>query len=155
MVLNYIWVGFFIVSFAVGLIRLILFYLNRGGLLDSPWLQKLASTGVFEVMVKSAFEMAKTAVMEIGLPMAGIMKPLSGGGARATMLDTMKQYGADSFAGRLSCMFQGAADTTFLIIAMYFGSVGIKKTRYAVAGGLIADFAGVIAAIIIAYIFFG
>jgi spore maturation protein SpmB len=83
------------------------------------------------------------------------MKPLSGGGARAAMLDTMKVHGADSLAGRLSCMFQGAADTTFFIIAVYFGSVGIKKTRYSVAGGLIADLAGVIAAIIIAYMFFG
>lgn len=88
------------------------------------------------------------------LPTA-FLKPLSGGGARAMMIETMKQTGADSFPARLSCMFQGAADTTFFIIAVYFGSVGIKKTRYAVAGGLIADFAGVIAAIIIAYIFFG
>lgn len=83
------------------------------------------------------------------------MKPLSGGGARAAMLDTMRVFGADSFEGRLSCIFQGAADTTFFIIAVYFGSVGIVKTRYAVAGGLIADLAGVIAAIWIAYVFFG
>jgi spore maturation protein SpmB len=67
----------------------------------------------------------------------------------------MKSEGPDSLAGRLSCIFQGAADTTFFILAVYFGSVGIKKTRYALAGGLIADFAGVIAGIIIAYIFFG
>jgi spore maturation protein SpmA len=87
------------------------------------------------------------------LPTA-FMKPLSGGGARAMMIETMKTEGADSFAGRLSCIFQGAADTTFFIIAVYFGSVGIKKTRYSVAGGLIADLAGVIAAIWIAYLFF-
>jgi spore maturation protein SpmB len=83
------------------------------------------------------------------------MKPLSGSGARAMMLDTMNAYGADSFAGRLACIFQGAADTTFFILAVYFGSVGIKKTRYSVAGGLLADLAGVIAAIWIAYLFFG
>ena len=71
------------------------------------------------------------------------------------MIDAMNTYGADSFAGRLSCLFQGATDTTFYILAVYFGSVGIKKTRHAVACGLIADLAGIIAAIILAYIFFG
>src|SRR5204862_8078018 len=88
------------------------------------------------------------------LPTA-FMKPLSGGGARAMMIETMKTEGADSFAGRLACIFQGAADTTFFILAVYFGSVGIKHTRYSIAGGLIADFAGVIGAIWIAYVFFG
>ncbi|NLD22290.1 MAG: hypothetical protein GX664_07465, partial [Bacteroidales bacterium] len=88
------------------------------------------------------------------LPTA-IMKPLRGSGARAMMVETMREFGADSFAGRLSCIFQGAADTTFYIIALYFGSVGIKKTRYSVWAGLIADFAGILAAIFIAYIFFG
>jgi len=87
------------------------------------------------------------------LPTA-FMKPLSGSGARGMMVDTMKQFGADSFAGRLSCIFQGAADTTFYIVAVYFGSVGIKKTRYAITAGLIADLAGVIAAILVAYLFF-
>jgi len=87
------------------------------------------------------------------LPTA-FMKPLSGSGARGMMVDTMKQFGADSFAGRLSCIFQGAADTTFYIIAVYFGSVGIKKTRYAITAGLLADLAGVIAAIFVAYLFF-
>jgi spore maturation protein SpmA len=87
------------------------------------------------------------------LPTA-FMKPLSGSGARGMMVDTMKQYGADSFAGRLSCIFQGAADTTFYIIAVYFGSVGIKKTRYAITAGLLADLAGIIAAIFVAYLFF-
>lgn len=87
------------------------------------------------------------------LPTA-FMKPLSGSGARAMMVEAMKTNGADSFVGRLSCLFQGAADTTFYIIALYFGSVGIKKTRYAVIAGLIADLAGVIAAISLAYIFF-
>lgn len=87
------------------------------------------------------------------LPTA-LMKPLSGSGARGLMLDAMKTFGADSFAGRLSCMFQGAADTTFYIVALYFGSVGIKKTRYAIGAGLLADLAGVIAAIVLAYTFF-
>lgn len=84
-----------------------------------------------------------------------LMKPLSGSGAKAMMVEAMKTYGADSFAGRLSCLFQGAADTTFYIVALYFGSVGIKKTRYAVTAGLVADLGGIIAAIFIAYIFFG
>jgi len=87
------------------------------------------------------------------LPTA-IMKPLSGSGARGMMVDAMQQYGADSFAGRLSCMFQGTTDTTFYIIAVYFGSVAIRKTRHAVFCGLAADVAGVIAAVAIAYIFF-
>ena len=88
------------------------------------------------------------------LPTA-FMKPLSGSGARGFMIECMQSCGADSLAGRLSCMFQGAADTTFFILAVYFGSVGIKDTRHAVACGLIADFAGVLAAIAFAYFFFG
>lgn len=88
------------------------------------------------------------------LPTA-FMKPLSGSGARGFMIECMNTCGPDSFAGRLSCLFQGAADTTFFILAVYFGSVGIKDTRHAVACGLIADVAGVIAAIGIAYFFFG
>lgn len=87
------------------------------------------------------------------LPTA-LMKPLSGSGARGLMIDTMTTYGADSFAGRLASVFQGATDTTFYIIAVYFGSVGIKNTRYAVPCGLIADLAGILAAIGIAYLFF-
>jgi spore maturation protein SpmB len=88
------------------------------------------------------------------LPTA-IMKPLSGSGARGMMVDAMNTYGADSFVGRLASVFQGATDTTFYILALYFGSVGVRKTRHAVACGLIADFAGITAAIFIAYIFFG
>ena len=84
-----------------------------------------------------------------------IMKPLSGSGARGMMVDAMKTYGADSFAGRLACIFQGATDTTFYILAVYFGSVGIRKTRHALTCGLLADLAGIIAAIIVACIFFG
>lgn len=89
-----------------------------------------------------------------GLPVA-FMKPLSGSGARGLMIDAMKTYGPDSFAGRLSCTLQGATDTTFYILAVYFGSVGIKNTRYAVGCGLLADLAGVIAGIFVAYLFFG
>jgi spore maturation protein SpmA/spore maturation protein SpmB len=88
------------------------------------------------------------------LPVA-LMKPLSGSGAKAMMLDTMKAFNPDSFVGRLACIFNGSADTTFYIVALYFGSVGIKKTRYAIPMGLLADFAGVIAAIFVAYLFFG
>ena len=87
------------------------------------------------------------------LPTA-LMKPLSGSGAGGMMIDTMKTFGADSFAGRLACTFQGATDTTFYIIAVYFGAVGIRNTRYAVPCGLIADLAGIIAAVVIAYLFF-
>ena len=90
----------------------------------------------------------------VGALPTAFMKPLSGSGAKAMMVEAMNTYGADSFIGRLSCLFQGAADTTFYIIALYFGSIGIKKTRYAVGAGLIADIGGVIAAILIAYLFF-
>ena len=83
-----------------------------------------------------------------------LMKPLSGSGARGMMVDAMTNYGADSFVGRLSCVFQGSTDTTFYILAVYFGSVGIKNTRHAVSCGLLADLAGVIAAIAICYLFF-
>ena len=91
----------------------------------------------------------------VGALPTAIMKPLSGSGARGMMVDAMNTYGADSFAGRLACIFQGATDTTFYILAVYFGSVGIKKTRHALTCGLLADLAGIIAAIIIGYIFFG
>ena len=90
----------------------------------------------------------------VGALPTAIMKPLSGSGARVMMIDAMNTYGADSFAGRLACLFQGATDTTFYILAVYFGSVGIKKTRHAVTCGLLADLAGIIAAVILAYIFF-
>lgn len=88
------------------------------------------------------------------LPTA-LMKPLSGSGARGMMVDAMNTHGADSFVGRLASIMQGTSDTTFYILALYFGSVGIRKTRHAVACGLLADLSGIIAAIFIAYIFFG
>jgi spore maturation protein SpmA len=83
------------------------------------------------------------------------MKPLSGSGSRAMMINTMQTFGPDSFAGRLGCVFNGSADTTFYIVALYFGSVGIKRSRYAIPAGLIADLAGIIAAILVTYLFFG
>lgn len=90
----------------------------------------------------------------VGALPTALMKPLSGSGARGMMVDAMSTYGADSFVGRLSCIFQGSTDTTFYILAVYFGSVGIRYTRHAVACGLLADLAGVIAAIAICYMFF-
>ena len=91
----------------------------------------------------------------VGALPTAIMKPLSGSGARGMMVDAMQTYGADSFVGRLSCIFQGSTDTTFYILAVYFGSVGIRHTRHAVTCGLLADLAGIIAAIGICYLFFG
>ena len=90
----------------------------------------------------------------VGALPTALMRPLSGSGARGMMVDAMTTYGADSFIGRLSCVFQGSTDTTFYIIAVYFGSVGIRHTRHAVTCGLLADLAGVIAAIAICYLFF-
>jgi spore maturation protein SpmB len=83
------------------------------------------------------------------------IRPLSGSGARAMMVETMKTYGADSFAGRLASVMQGTTETTFYVVAVYFGAVNIRNTRYAITCGLVADFVGVIAAIWVAYIFFG
>jgi spore maturation protein SpmB len=88
------------------------------------------------------------------LPTA-LMKPLSGSGARGMMIDTMTRFGADSFPGRLSAIFQGSSDTTFYVVAVYFGAVGIKNTRYAIPSMLLADLAGIITAITVAYLFFG
>lgn len=91
----------------------------------------------------------------VGALPTALMKPLSGSGARGMMVDAMTTYGADSFVGRLSCIFQGSTDTTFYILAVYFGSVGVRYTRHAVSCGLLADLAGVVAAIAICYMFFG
>lgn len=114
----------------------------------------LRTCGVFDYMIQGmswAFSsMGFNTDFVPAMPTA-LMKPFSGSGSRAMMIDAMKTYGPDSFIGRLSCVFQGSADTTFYIIALYFGSVGIKKTRYAIPASLLADLAGVITAIIIAY----
>mgnify|MGYP005838253603 CR=1 FL=1 len=115
------------------------------------------ASGAFDIIINGIGKAVALMGFDTGfvdaLPTA-FMKPLSGAGARGMMVDAMSVHGADSFVGRLSSTFQGATDTTFYIIAVYFGSVGIKNTRYAVTCGLIADFAGIIAAIFIAYLFF-
>ena len=90
----------------------------------------------------------------VGALPTALMKPLSGSGARGLMVDAMSTYGADSFVGRLACIFQGSTDTTFYILAVYFGSVGVAKTRHAVPCGLLADFAGILAAIFVCYLLF-
>ncbi len=118
----------------------------------------LRSSGTFEALIngmKSVFSAfgADTRFVD-GLPTA-LIKPLSGGGARGMMIDTMKTYGADSFAGRLACILQGSSDTTFYVVAVYFGAVSIKNTRYAISTMLIADLVGIITSILLCYLFFG
>ena len=118
----------------------------------------LRTSGVFDVVIngmKSLFAAMGTDTRFIdGLPTA-LIKPMSGSGARGMMIDTMKTFGADSFAGRLACILQGSSDTTFYVIAVYFGSVAIKNTRYAVTAMLLADLAGIIASILLCHLFFG
>jgi len=118
----------------------------------------LRTSGAFDVAInaiKSFFALwgADTRFVE-GLPTA-LIRPLSGGAARGMMVSTMTTYGPDSFASRLSGIFQGASDTTFYVIAVYFGSVNIKNTRYAIGAMLLADMVGIITAILLAYLFFG
>jgi len=118
----------------------------------------LRTSGTFDVLINGV-KMLVTALgadsrFVDGLPTA-LIKPLSGSGARGMMLDTMKTFGADSFAGRLSCILQGSSDTTFYVIAVYFGSVAIKNTRYAIGAMLLADLVGVLTSIALAYLFFG
>jgi len=114
----------------------------------------LRNCGVFDYMIQGLSWIFSSLGMNTdfvpAMPTA-LMKPFSGSGSRAMMIDSMKTYGPDSFVGRLSCIFQGSADTTFYIIALYFGSVGIKKTRYAIPASLLADLAGIITAILVAY----
>lgn len=118
----------------------------------------IRNAGVLGFVVQGLEWVIRTAGIDTAftpaLPTA-LMKPLSGSGSRALMIDAMKTYGVDSFVGRLACIFQGSADTTFYIVALYFGSVGVRKTRYAISCGLIADLAGIVAAIAVAYVFFG
>lgn len=104
--------------------------------------------------VKSLVEASGCNADFVGALPTALMKPLSGSGARGMMVDAMSTFGADSFVGRLSCVFQGSTDTTFYILAVYFGSVGVRYTRHAVACGLLADLAGVVAAIGVCYMFF-
>ena len=104
--------------------------------------------------VRAAIEACGGSGDFVGALPTALMKPLSGSGARGMMVDAMSTYGADSFVGRLSCVFQGSTDTTFYILAVYFGSVGIRHTRHAVTCGLLADLAGIIASVAICYMFF-
>ncbi len=117
----------------------------------------LRNSGVLTYIVdglKFIFEnMGLNTAFTDALPTA-LMHPLSGGGSRALMIDTMKTFGADSFAGRLACVFQGSADTILYVLALYFGSVNIKNTRYTLWAGLLADLAGIITAIFVSYVFF-
>lgn len=118
----------------------------------------LRNCGAFDILInglKSFFSALGTDTRFVdGLPTA-LIKPFSGGGARGMMVDSMKTFGADSFAGRLACVLQGSSDTTFYVIAVYFGAVSVKNTRYAVGAMLLADLVGVITSIILCYLFFG
>jgi spore maturation protein SpmA/spore maturation protein SpmB len=118
----------------------------------------LRTSGSFDILingVKSFFAAMGTDTRFVdGIPTA-LIKPFSGGGARGMMVDTMKTYGPDSFAGRLSCILQGSSDTTFYVIAVYFGAVSVKNTRYAVGAMLLADLVGIITSILLCYFFFG
>ncbi len=118
----------------------------------------LRTSGSFDSVIhglKNLFAMSGMDTRFIdGLPTA-LVKPFSGGAARGMMVDTMKTFGADSFAGRLACVLQGSSDTTFYVIAVYFGAVSVKNTRYAVGAMLLADLVGIISSIILAYLFFG
>ncbi len=120
------------------------------GIFRSSGTLELITDGIGQLVVMTGFDNRWVDALPTAL-----LKPLSGGGARGMMIDTMEAYGPDSFAGRLSSIFRGATETTFYIIAVYFGSVNIKKTRYAITAGLLADLAGIIAAIYVCYLFFG
>jgi spore maturation protein SpmA/spore maturation protein SpmB len=118
----------------------------------------LRTSGTFDVVIQGmkslfAFLGADTRFVD-GLPTA-LIKPLSGSGARGMMIDTMTTFGPDSFAGRLACILQGSSDTTFYVIAVYFGAIGVKNTRYAIGTMLLADLAGIVTSVLLAYLFFG
>ena len=118
----------------------------------------LRTSGTFDALLigmKDLFGFLGTDTRFVdGLPTA-LIKPLSGSGARGMMIDTMTVHGPDSFAGRLSCILQGSSDTTFYVIAVYFGAVGIKNTRYAIGAMLLADLVGILTSVLLAYLFFG
>ena len=118
----------------------------------------LRSSGTFEMAIggiKSLFSLLGTDTRFVdGLPTA-LIKPMSGGGARGMMVDTMKTFGPDSFAGRLACVLQGSSDTTFYVVSVYYGAVSIKNTRYSIGAMLLADLVGIITSIFVCYLFFG
>jgi spore maturation protein SpmB len=117
----------------------------------------LRTSGTFDLCVQGMKYVFASIGMDThfvdGLPTA-LIKPMSGSGARGMMIDTMKNVGVDSFAGKLSCVLQGSSDTTLYVVAVYFGAVGIKKTRYAIGTMLLADLVGIISAILLCYLFF-
>lgn len=118
----------------------------------------LRASGCMDYLIRGVAKLTELCGINsdfVGALPTALMKPLSGSGARGLMVDAMSTYGADSFIGRMACVFQGSTDTTFYILAVYFGSVGITRTRHAVPCGLLADLAGVLAAIFICYLFFG
>lgn len=118
----------------------------------------LRNSGIFDVVIdgiKSLFAMFGTDTRFVDALPTAIIRPLSGAGARGMMVDTMKTFGADSFAGRLSSIMQGSSDTTFYVVAVYFGSVNIKNIRYSIGAMLLADLVGIITSVLLAYLFFG
>jgi spore maturation protein SpmB len=118
----------------------------------------LRTSGTFDYIIDGIKNLVTASGMDTrfvnGLPTA-LVKPFSGSAARGMMVDSMKAYGADSFAGRLSCILQGSSDTTFYVIAVYFGAVGVRNTRYSIGSMLLADLVGIIVSIILCYLFFG
>ena len=118
----------------------------------------LRNSGVFEVVIdgmKNVFALMGFDTRFVDALPTALVRPLSGAGARGMMVDTMRTFGPDSFAGTLSCIMQGSSDTTFYVVAVYFGVVNIKNTRYSIGAMLLADLVGVITSIILAYLFFG
>ncbi len=116
------------------------------------------ASGAMDYLVEGIGQACRLCGMQddfVGALPTALMKPLSGSGSRGLMVDAMSTYGADSFVGRLACVFQGSTDTTFYILAVYFGSVGVVKTRHAIPCGLLADAVGIIAAILMCRLFFG
>ena len=118
----------------------------------------LRTSGSFDVVIngiKNLFAALGTDTRFVdGLPTA-LIKPMTGSGARGMMIDTMRTYGPDSFAGRLACVLQGSSDTTFYVVAVYFGAVGIKNTRYSIGAMLLADLVGIVTSVLLCYMFFG
>lgn len=119
------------------------------GLLRTSGTMDIITNGISSLVAALGFDTSFTGALPVGL-----MKPFSGSGARGLMVDAMTAYGPDSFVGRLACIINGSTDTTFYILALYFGSVGIRNTRYAAATGLLADLAGLLLSIAVAYLFF-
>jgi spore maturation protein SpmB len=136
-------------SVAVKIIPYLVAMLVGIGLLRSSGTMSLLTDGLTATFAWMGIDTTFTGALPVGL-----MKPLSGSGARGLMVDAMTAYGPDSFVGRLACIINGSTDTTFYILALYFGSVGIRNTRYAVVTGLIADLVGLTLSVIVAYLFF-